>query len=142
MGPQERWKLKEEEEEGIPFFPNHLLKEVMVVFIVIGIILALTTFSPAPVEPKADPLTTPAHIKPEWYFLAAYQFLKAAEVFSFIGTWAPKLIGVFGPGLVFLYLLVLPFLDREPGRKARFVNVIGVVLLILFLVLTLWGKYS
>jgi quinol-cytochrome oxidoreductase complex cytochrome b subunit len=142
MGPQERWELKEEEEEGRPFFPNHLLKEVMVVFIVIGIILALTTFSPAPVEPKADPLTTPAHIKPEWYFLAAYQFLKAAEVFSFIGTWAPKLIGVFGPGLVFLYLLVLPFLDREPGRKARFVNVIGVVLLILFLVLTLWGKYS
>lgn len=135
------WKIGEDE-EGIPFFPNHLLKEVMVVFMVIGVILALTTFAPAPVEPKADPFTTPAHIKPEWYFLAAYQFLKFAEIFTFMGAWAPKIIGVFGPGLVFVYLMALPFIDREPGRKRKFINLFGLVLLLMFVALTVWGKYS
>lgn len=139
--PKNHWEIGEEE-EGTPFFPNHLLKEVMVVFMVVGLILALTTFSPAPVEPKADPFTTPSHIKPEWYFLAAYQFLKFAEIFSFMGAWAPKIIGVFGPGLIFVYLLALPFLDRKPNRKARFVNLVGVILMLLFIILTVWGKYS
>jgi quinol-cytochrome oxidoreductase complex cytochrome b subunit len=144
MAPEHerRWKIGEEEEEGVPFFPNHLLKEVMVVFMVVGVILALTTFAPAPVEPQADPFTTPSHIKPEWYFLAAYQFLKMAEIFSFMGAWAPKVIGVFGPGLIFVYLLALPFIDRDPNRKRKFINLLGLLILVLFAVLTVWGKYS
>ena len=75
---KEKW-----EEEGIPFFPNHLLKEVIVAFMLIALLLTLATYYPAPMEPPADPFTTPEHIKPEWYFLAAYQGLKAAEYLDF-----------------------------------------------------------
>lgn len=143
---EERFKEPgEEAEEGVPFFPIHFLKEVMVIFIVLGLLLALVTFLPPPWEPKADPFNTPEHIKPEWYFLAPYQFLKLAQYLSFMGLWAPKLIGVAMPGLILLLVLLLPFIDlreeRHPKRRpaALVLGILGVMALI---ALTLWGHYS
>jgi len=96
-------------------------------------------------EPKADPFTTPEHIKPEWYFLAAYQFLKIAEKLSFLGNWAPKLVGVLGQGLGILLLFSIPFIDRNPERnplKRKLAISAGICGTILFIVFTIWGKYS
>src|SRR3989304_584559 len=70
----------EEEGGSIPFWPNHALKEIGGAFLVIGFLAILTLLSPAPMFPKADPLATPEHIKPEWFFLAAYQLLKVADI--------------------------------------------------------------
>ena len=42
----------------------------------LAILVVLASVFPAGLEDKADPLTTPAHIKPEWYFLSVYQLLK------------------------------------------------------------------
>lgn len=143
---EERFReLEEEAEEGVPFFPIHFLKEVMVIFIVLGVLLALVTFLPPPWEPKADPFSTPEHIKPEWYFLAAYQVLKVAQYLSFMGQWAPKFIGVAVPGLILLVVFLLPFVDlreeRHPRRRpvALVLGILGVVALI---ALTVWGHYS
>src|SRR3972149_1563057 len=134
---EERFReLEEEAEEGVPFYPIHFLKEVMVIFIVLGVLLALVTLLPPPWEPKADPFSTPEHIKPEWYFLAAYQVLKVAQYLSFMGQWAPKLIGVAVPGLILLVVFLLPFVDlreeRHPRRRpvALVLGILGVVALI------------
>ncbi|MDO9066220.1 MAG: hypothetical protein Q7U96_03955 [Chloroflexota bacterium] len=127
------------------FYPDHVFRQIIQIFILIGVLVALVTFFPAPMEPKADPFTTPPHIKPEWYFLAPYQFIKAAEYLKFLGSWAPKLVGVLGQALVILFLFLWPFLDREeerrPWKRPKFLTgiIIAVSLLVLF---TLWGHYS
>jgi len=135
---------KEKKSHGA-FYPDHVFKQLIQVFILIGVLVALTTFSPAPMEPKADPYTTPPHIKPEWYFLAPYQFIKAAEYLKFLGSWAPKLVGVLGQALVILFLFLWPFLDRgterRPWKRPKFLALVitAVSLLVLF---TVWGHYS
>ncbi len=132
-------------EEGEPFFPHHVLEQTMMVFIAIAVLLTLVMFFPAPMEPPADPFETPEHIKPEWYFLAAYQSLKVAEFTSFLGPWAPKLMGILAQGVGMMFLVLLPFLDRGPERRWRkrpVVIGIGVLTIISLVVLTLWGKYS
>ena len=134
-----------EAEEGVPFFPVHFLKEVMVVFISLGVLVALVTFIPAPMEPKADPFSTPEHIKPEWYFLAAYQALKVAEYLVFLGQWAPKLLGVLGQGVIMAIIVFLPFIDPNPERhpwRRPVALILGILLVLVFVGFTLWGHYS
>jgi len=141
----ERGDMQVEQEKGEPFFPHHVLKQGIVMLLTLGLFLTLVTFFPAPMEPKADPFTTPEHIKPEWYFLAAYQFLKVAEKLDFLGQWAPKVIGVLGQGVVFILLLLVPFLDRSEGRHPRkrplFIT-LGILGVIGYIVFTIWGYYS
>ena len=140
---------KEYEEEfkkgAIPFFPNHILKEGIVACLLIALLVILTTFSPAPMEPPADPTVTPTHIKPEWYFLAAYQTLKIAEKLSFMGQWAPKVLGITMQGLIVLILFLLPFIDRNPERspgKRPIAIILGILGTLGFLALTIWGYLS
>jgi ubiquinol-cytochrome c reductase cytochrome b/c1 subunit len=59
----------------------------------------------------ANPLVTPAHIVPEWYFLPYYAILRAIPV---------KELGVLAMFGSILILFVLPWLDRSPIRSARF----------------------
>lgn len=59
----------------------------------------------------ADPLVTPAHIVPEWYFLPFYAILRAIP---------DKLGGVLAMFGAIAVLFVLPWLDRSPVRSARF----------------------
>ncbi len=132
-------------EEGVPFFPNHILREAMVAFGMIGVLLILATFIPAPMDEPADPFSTPEHIKPEWYFLAAYQILKAAEKLSFLGPWAPKIFGILGQGVILGILLLLPFIDKNPERspeKRKLVIRLGIIGVIGFVLLTIWGLIS
>ncbi len=80
-----------------------------------------------------------------WYFLAAYQFLKVAEKLSVLGNWAPKLVGVLGQALAILLLFSVPFIDRGPDRhpsKRKLAILAGICGVILFIVFTIWGKYS
>jgi quinol-cytochrome oxidoreductase complex cytochrome b subunit len=74
-----------------------------------------------------------------------YQFLKVASVFSFLGSEAPRLIGIFLPALGLALLFLLPFLDRGPKRPARYRPVLLVLTaatLIVIIVLTVLGQYS
>lgn len=135
-------KAAQKKEEGVPFFPNHVLKEIMVIFIVLALLVTLVVFFPAPMEPQADPFSTPVHIKPEWYFLAAYQFLALAEYLRFIGDWAPKVLGVLILAVFFFVLFFLPFIDKKPERHPRkrsLAVILGIIMTIGFLMLTYWG---
>lgn len=66
----------------IPFHPYYTIKDVLGIFIVLTLFLILNFLAPDIfAEPDnfipADPLVTPAHIKPEWYFLWVYALLRA-----------------------------------------------------------------
>ncbi len=136
---------KDEEIKGEPFFPNHVLKEIIIFLFILGLIITLATFIPAPMGSKADPFSTPEHIKPEWYFLAGYQLLKLAEKLDFLGAWAPKLIGVLGQGFIVAIIFFLPFIDRGSERyphKRPIVTTLGILGVVSFIILTVWGHYS
>jgi ubiquinol-cytochrome c reductase cytochrome b subunit len=66
----------------------------------------------------ADPLSTPAHIVPEWYYWPFYAILRAFT-YDFLGVPA-KLWGVLAMFAAILLLFFLPWLDDSKTRSARF----------------------
>ena len=118
-----------------PFFPHYVLDEVIAWAVVLSIIVILASVLPAGLEDKADPLKTPEHVKPEWYFLAVYQLLKLV----------PRTIGVLAPAAAIGVLLVLPLLDRNPSiapRRRLLALGLMAVALVGLVVLTIWGEVS
>ena len=110
-------------QDTIPFSPYYTIKDAFGLGVFLIVYLGFVFFAPNFFgEPdnyiKANPLVTPPHIVPEWYFLPFYAILRAI---TFDIWFIPaKLIGVllmFGSILV---LLFLPWLDRSPVRSARF----------------------
>jgi quinol-cytochrome oxidoreductase complex cytochrome b subunit len=118
----------------IPFFPDYLLDEVIAWFVGLAILVVLASLFPAGLEDKANPLLTPAHVKPEWYFLFLYQTLKLV----------PRIVGVLLPGVAILFMLLLPFIDRRPATTLRSragAIVAGTVILLVIAALTIWGSF-
>jgi quinol-cytochrome oxidoreductase complex cytochrome b subunit len=110
-------------QDTIPFTPYYTIKDAFGLGVFLIFYLGFVFFAPNFFgEPdnyiKANPLVTPPHIVPEWYFLPFYAILRAI---TFDIWFIPaKLIGVvlmFGSILI---LLFLPWLDRSPVRSARF----------------------
>jgi quinol-cytochrome oxidoreductase complex cytochrome b subunit len=135
----------EQEKDNVPFFPDHFMTEFYVVIgiIVLAVVIgAIGLFSPVGLQAPADPLDTPMHVKPEWYFLALYQLLKYIP---------PQIIGIDGPVVmivgVMLALIVvtfLPFIDKKENSKKAMRNraIITAVLLIAAVILTVVGEVS
>lgn len=94
---------------GKPYFPNHFRKELLIAYGALALIVILAFVTKPPLGKPANPLVTPAGIKPEWYFLPVYQSLK----------YVPGWLGVLGNGALVLFLLLLPLLDRNPERLPR-----------------------
>ena len=59
-----------------PFFPDHLLTEIGLALFLMFLLTFLAIVFPAGMGEKANPLVTPEHIKPEWYFFWAFRWLK------------------------------------------------------------------
>jgi ubiquinol-cytochrome c reductase cytochrome b subunit len=103
-------------QDKIPFHPYYTVKDLFTLGLVLIAFALVTFFAPnylghAINYAPADPLQTPAHIVPEWYFLPFYAILRAVP---------DKLIGVilmFGSVLI---LLVVPWLDRSPVRSGAY----------------------
>jgi ubiquinol-cytochrome c reductase cytochrome b subunit len=141
-------------EEGVPFFPHHFLKEAAVGYLMIGLAIALIALAPAVIRGPADAFKTPPHIKPEWYFLAMYQFLKLFPAQVPVLSHIPGVRAIVGEGraasiviqgIAFLILIALPFLDRNPERHPRrrpFVITLGAVAVCAVAGLALWGHLS
>ncbi len=131
----------EEHADGIPFHPNYTIKDLSMVFFALALLVAITFYAPWLFIPPdalvpADPFNTPEHIKPEWYFLWAYQSLK---------IFPSELLGLAAQGAAMGFLAVLPFIDR--GRERRPVKrpiFVTLYLLGIFIVvgLSIWGHYS
>jgi len=132
------------EKDTIPFFPNYIILEVIVSYLVLALLIILATVLPAGLEEKADPFNTPQHIKPEWYFLWIYQFIKVPSMLIGPGVLA-ELAGIFIPAVGIALLILLPFLDRKaerrPGRR-RLAMVVMVLILAVLVALSIWGLVS
>jgi ubiquinol-cytochrome c reductase cytochrome b subunit len=105
--------------DGIPFHPYYTVKDIFGVMIfgmlfawvmfyspeMYGYFLEYNNFIPA------DPLTTPAHIAPVWYFTPYYAILRAVP---------DKLGGVIAMGGAVGIFFLLPWLDRSPVKSIRY----------------------
>lgn len=132
------------EKDTIPFFPNYIILEVIVSFALLAGLIVLATVLPAGLEDKADPFLTPQHIKPEWYFLWIYQFIKVPSMVIGPGL-AAELLGIFIPAAGILLLFLLPFMDRKPERrpsKRILAMVITALILAAFVALSIWAKLT
>jgi quinol-cytochrome oxidoreductase complex cytochrome b subunit len=114
-----------------PFIPDHLLTEIGIAMFLMFILTFLTIVFPAGMGPKADPLTTPEHIKPEWYFFWAFRWLKLMSDRAAVVT----------QGIFVGLIITWPFIDamirkRRPGSEASVWIGAGVV--VFLLAFTIW----
>nr|APC60555.1 cytochrome b [Carterodon sulcidens] len=102
--------------DKIPFHPYYTIKDILGLAIMILALLLLILFSPDLMgDPDnytpANPLNTPPHIKPEWYFLFAYAILRSIP---------NKLGGVLALVFSILILMLLPMLHTSKQRSMMF----------------------
>lgn len=112
--------------DGIPFHPYYTVKDIvgvvgfLIVFTAVvffvpeggGYFLEYNNFFPA------DPLKTPPHIAPVWYFTPFYSVLRAVT-YPLFGLDA-KFWGVIAMGAAVLIFAALPWLDRSPVKSIRY----------------------
>ncbi|MCW8829520.1 MAG: cytochrome bc complex cytochrome b subunit [Gammaproteobacteria bacterium] len=121
--------------DGIPFHPYYTVKDIVGVVVFLMIFFAIVFFAPEmggfflehPNFEPADPLKTPAHIAPVWYFTPFYAILRAVP--SIAGSAFP---GVLAMGAAVVILFFLPWLDRQPVKSIRYRGLCFKVLLFLF----------
>jgi cytochrome b6 len=102
----------------MPFFPNYVLRDVLAWYVALAILAALALFYPWELGRKADAFApVPAGIRPEWYFLAMFHTLKLLP--SHILGVEGEQLGVIAYGLIAVFLVLVPFLDRRANRGER-----------------------
>jgi len=119
----------------LPFWPYYVVDELAAWYLMLAVLVILASILPAGLEDPADPLLTPEHSKPEWYFLFLYQALK----------YVPRIIGISLPFVGIILLLALPLFDRNPyasPRRRPMAILVGVVAVITVVALTIWGWLS
>ena len=119
------------DEDEIPFHPYYTAKDAYGFGVFLIFFLGFTFFAPNFFgEPdnyiEANPLVTPPHIVPEWYFLPFYAILRAVPD-NFVDVWGilPVIITAKAAGVIAMFasillLLVLPWLDTSKVRSTRF----------------------
>ncbi|HKJ81524.1 MAG TPA: cytochrome b N-terminal domain-containing protein, partial [Ignavibacteriaceae bacterium] len=136
-------KKKEKEKKKMPFFPNFMLRDLLLWLIVLNILAVLAVYFPAELGHKADPFSSaPAGIKPEWYFLFMFQTLKyfPGHVLFIEG----EVLGILLFGVAGLLWLLVPFWDRKStrGEHNRFINYLGIFAVMFIIILTILGWVS
>ena len=131
------------ERKTMPFFPNFLLRDLLLWLLVLNILAILAVIFPWELGRKADPFSSaPAGIKPEWYFLFMFQTLKyiPAQVLFIDG----EVLGIVLFGLAGLLWTFVPFWDRRSsrGERNRFTNYIGIFAVIYIILFTIVGWLS
>jgi quinol-cytochrome oxidoreductase complex cytochrome b subunit len=135
------------DDKPVPFFPNHLMTEFWVAMGFLGLAIivgAIAMFSPVGLQAPADPLNTPLHVKPEWYFLFLYQLLKVVPDYVFFGQIEGRVLVTVGAIVGLLGLMLLPFFDKKGDTKRawRIRAILSAVVVIVIIALTIWGELS
>lgn len=105
--------------DGIPFHPYYTVKDLYVAGLFMTIFAWIVFYSPEmgglflehPNFEPADPMKTPEHIQPVWYFTPFYSILRAIP---------SKVGGVIAMGSAIVVLFLLPWLDRCPVKSIRY----------------------
>ena len=109
--------------DGIPFHPYYTVKDTAGAVIFLAVFSAILFFVPEMggyfLEYNnfvpADPLKTPLHIAPVWYFTPYYSILRAVPP-----LFNSQFPGVMAMGLATMILFLLPWLDRDPVKSIRY----------------------
>jgi quinol-cytochrome oxidoreductase complex cytochrome b subunit len=125
-------------QDQISFHPYHTAKDLFMVSLLMVVFMGVVFFAPNYLgHPdnyiQADPLVTPPHIVPEWYFLPFYAILRSIP---------DKLLGVIAMFASILILFALPWLDRHKVRSGSFRPIFKqfyVLLIVDVIVLTIVG---
>nr|QYX87519.1 cytochrome b [Microspingus cabanisi] len=102
--------------DKIPFHPYYTIKDILGFMLMLALLVSLALFAPNLLgDPEnftpANPLVTPPHIKPEWYFLFAYAILRSIP---------NKLGGVLALAASILVLFLIPLLHTSKVRSMTF----------------------
>lgn len=123
--------------DGIPFHPYYTVKDIVGVVVFLMVFSAIVFFAPDLggyfIEDNnfipADPLKTPPHIAPVWYFTPFYAVLRAVP--PMFGSQFP---GVIAMGVAVVIIFFLPWLDRAPAKSIRYRGPIYKAALTLFVI--------
>jgi len=119
--------------DGIPFHPYYTVKDLVGVAVFLIFFSVVVFYAPEMggwfLEHNnfipADPLKTPEHIAPLWYFTPFYAILRAVP---------DKFLGVVAMGMAIVVLFFLPWLDRYQVRSIRYRGPVYRIALALFVV--------
>ena len=129
-----RGSKEEAKKDTIPFWPYYVIKDLFALAIILAVFFAIVGFMPNYLgHPdnyiEANPLATPAHIVPEWYFLPFYAILRAftadvwaVQLVSFVtgGIIDAKFFGVLAMFGAIAVMALAPWLDTSNVRSARY----------------------
>ena len=115
----------------------------MVWLSIFGVVLSLSVYFPTELGEKADPFqATPTGIRPEWYFLSMFQFLKYFP--SHLGPFEGERVAIGLIGVFSFILVLIPSLDVWSNQGKRFTpfKIIGILGLIFVIWTTIQGYYG
>ncbi len=135
--------VKDVKKDTVPFHPYYTVKDSFAVVVFLVLFAVFVFYYPNALgHPDnyivANPLSTPAHIVPEWYFLPFYAILRAITFnFFFIPAKLGGVIAMFGSIFV---LFLLPWLDTSRVRSMRY-RPAAQLWFAIFVVVCLWLGY-
>ncbi len=123
--------------DGIPFHPYYSVKDIAGIVVFLAIFAAIVFFAPdmgglfleGPNFQPANPLKTPDHIAPVWYFTPFYAMLRAVP--PMFGSQFPGVVVMFAAILIMFFL---PWLDRSPVKSIRYKGMPSKIALAIFAV--------
>ena len=126
--------------DSVPFHPYYTVHDIHAIVIFLFIFCAVVFFAPEmggfflekPNFVEANPLVTPEHIAPVWYYTPYYSMLRAVT-YPFLGIDA-KLWGLIVMFAAILIPAALPWLDKSPVKSMRYKGTISKVMLVLLVV--------
>ena len=124
-------KPKEGKKKTFPFFPDHLITEIGIGVSLMFVLTVLALVAPIGLEEKANPLVTPPHIKPEWYFYFTFRWLKLTSL-----TFAVLSLGFFA-----FMLAMWPLIDAffRRNNKLKEISILfGIIGVVVLVILTVW----
>ena len=135
------------EKKQMKFFPHFLLRDLLVWLIALNILAVLAVIFPDgigvvhwPLGIKADPFAPPpAVIRPEWYFMFAFQALKLLP--PHIWFIEGELFGITVFAIGGLVWALVPFLNRKStaGQKSKLFKLFGILVVLFIIVMTILG---
>lgn len=122
------------EQRHFNFFPDHFLTELAIGLVLMILLSVLATALPAEMGPKADPMSTPEVIKPEWFFYVTFRWLK---LFS-------ETTAILSMGFIAFVMFVWPLIDgaiRKRWKGSEASVWVGLFAVIAIVGLTVWEAF-
>ena len=124
---------------ALPFWPNFILREVVIWLVLLGILLTISLMFAPSLELTADLMApAPEGVKPEWYFLFLFQTLKIFP--ANMGPVTGEFVAVVLILIAVVAIFFLPFIDNKPeGKKGKVIQYLGVVGVIYAIAFSIWS---